>query len=166
MKQTFKQMRISQAKTDEQMKKTSETLERMGIKLGGVTNNQGDVTEEFFSNALRKRPILAGIKYDFIDKNVLKFCGNLKAEYDMILINGKDVAIVETKYKAHMNDAIGLIGKKYENFKILYPEFKDYRHHLALASFHLNDDIKEFAAANGIILLQQNGDIIETILPK
>ena len=35
-------------RTDEQMKRTDEKLERMGISLGNVTNNQGNVAEEFW----------------------------------------------------------------------------------------------------------------------
>lgn len=40
---------VSQDRTDEQMKHTDKKLERLGITLGNVTNNQGDVAEEFFS---------------------------------------------------------------------------------------------------------------------
>ncbi|MBL0687479.1 MAG: hypothetical protein JJV95_06715 [Sulfurospirillum sp.] len=61
----------------------------------------------------------------------------------MVLINSKDVAIIETKYKAHSKDIVKLVTKKLENFKILYLEYKNYSHHLALASFHINDDVKK-----------------------
>jgi hypothetical protein len=30
------------------MKRTDEKLERMGIHLGNISNNQGDVAEEYF----------------------------------------------------------------------------------------------------------------------
>ncbi len=40
-----------------------------------------------------------------------------------------------------------------------------YNHHLGLASFNINDDVKEKALENNVILLQRKGDIIETILP-
>ena len=33
----------------------TENLNRMGITLGNVTNNQGDVAEEFFLKQLTKR---------------------------------------------------------------------------------------------------------------
>jgi hypothetical protein len=47
----------------------------------------------------------------------------------------------------------------------LYSEYKDYNHHLGLASFNMNDDVKELASKNNVILLQRKGDLIETILP-
>jgi thiamine phosphate synthase YjbQ (UPF0047 family) len=162
MKKTDEQMK----KTDEQMKKTDEKLKSMGIHLGGISNNQGDIAEEFFYNSLAYNTKLAGIEYDFIDKNVTRRKNKIEDEFDILLVNGKDVAIIETKYKAHMSDVERLINKKYVNFKKLYPEYKDYNHHLGLASFNINDDVKEMALKNSVMLLQRKGDLIETTLPQ
>ena len=49
--------------TNEQMKRTDEKLERLGITLGNVTNNQGDVAEEFFLNSLLKDNHLGNIYF-------------------------------------------------------------------------------------------------------
>jgi hypothetical protein len=181
---------ISQKKTDEQMKKTDEQMkelkvsqEQMGLRLeasqeksdrrldkvaklvGNISNNQGDIAEEFFYNSLKAKPSVAGINYDFIEANAHRSKNKIEDEYDILLVNGKDIAIIETKYKAHTSDVEKLINKKYENFKKLYPEYKDYNHHLGLASFNMNEDVKELASQNSVILLQRKGDLIETILP-
>ena len=166
LKSSNSRLEASQAKTDEQMKKTDEKLKSMGIHLGNISNNQGDIAEEFFYNSLKDKPSLAGIDYDFIDKNVTRSKDKIEDEYDILLVNGKDIAIVEVKYKAHINDIDRLINKKYPNFKILYPEYKDYNHHLGLASFNMNDDVKKTAAQNNVTLLQRKGDLIETIVPS
>jgi len=156
--------------TNEQMKRTDERLEKKLDKiakmLGNIGNNQGAVAEEFFYNSLEATPTLAGINYDFIDKNITRSKKGLRDEFDIVLVNGKDIAIIETKYKAHESDVEKLITKKYENFKKLYPEYKEYRHHLGLASFNMNEDVKELALQNNVILLQRKGDIIETIVPN
>ena len=152
-------------KTDNTMKETQETLKRVTKLVGNISNNQGDIAEEFFYNSLRAKPSMAGINYDFIEPNAHRSKGNIEDEYDILLVNGKDIAIIETKYKAHTSDIEKLINKKYENFKKLYPEYKDYNHHLGLASFNMNEDVKELASKNNITLLQRKGDIIETILP-
>jgi len=110
--------------------------------------------------------LLAGINYDFIDKNITRSKKDLRDEFDIVLVNGADIAIIETKYKAHTSDIEKLVNKKYSNFKKLYPEYKDYNHHLGLASFNMNEDVKESASANNVILLQRKGDIIETIVPS
>ncbi|MEI6185247.1 MAG: hypothetical protein WCP65_06935, partial [Bacteroidota bacterium] len=40
------------AETEAQMNRTDETLKRMGIHLGGITDNIGMTTEEYFYNSL------------------------------------------------------------------------------------------------------------------
>jgi len=74
---------VSQKQTDEQMKKTDEKLERIGICLGNVTRNQGDVAEEFFFNSLIDEPRLGSIYFDDITKNMQKHRGNLQEEFDL-----------------------------------------------------------------------------------
>ena len=170
--QAMLELKSSQEKTDEQMRKTDEQMKRTDAKLdkvaklvGNIANNQGDIAEEFFYNSMKDKPSLAGINYDFIDKNVTRKKADIEDEYDILLVNGKDIAIIETKYKAHSKDIEKLINKKYNNFKKLYPEYKNYTHHLGLASFYMNDDVKELAIEKNVILLQRKGDLIETFLP-
>ena len=74
-KATDEQMKlnaIAQKATDEQMKRNdkllTEKLERIGIALGNVTNNLGDVAEEFFFNSLANDTHLGGIYFDDIEQ--------------------------------------------------------------------------------------------------
>jgi hypothetical protein len=161
LKNSNLELKASQEKSDRR-------LDKVAKMLGNIGNNQGDVAEEFFYNSLASKPTLAGINYDFVDKNITRHSksSNIQDEFDIVLINGKDIAIIETKYKAHIRDIEKLINQKYTNFKKLYPEYKDYTHHLGLASFNINEDVKEEAEKNNVILLQRKGDIIETILPS
>jgi hypothetical protein len=159
LKNSNLELKASQEKSDRR-------LDKVAKMLGNIGNNQGDVAEEFFYNSLKTKPTLVGIDYDFIEPNAHRSKNNIEDEFDMLLINGKDIAIIETKYKAHIRDIEKLINQKYTNFKKLYPEYKDYTHHLGLASFNINEDVKEEAEKNNVILLQRKGDIIETILPS
>ena len=156
---------FSQESFEKSKKEFDGRIKKLSRLIGGIGNNQGDVAEEFFYNSLSHKPSLGGIDYDFIYKNITKRQNNIEDEYDMLLVNGKDVAIIETKYKAHSNDLDRLINKKYSNFKKLYPEYKDYNHHLGLASFKINDNLKKEALSNNIMILQRKGEVIETILP-
>ena len=96
---------VAQRLTDEQMKRNdkmlTEKLDRMGISLGNVTNNQGDVAEEFFFNSLANDTHLGSIHFDDIEKNGHKRRGKTEEEYDIIMTNGDALGIVEVKYKAH-----------------------------------------------------------------
>jgi len=167
--QAMLELKASQEKADRRMEASQEKadrrLDKIAKMLGNIGNNQGDVAEEFFYNSLESNPSLAGINYDFIEQNAHRNKKGLRDEYDILLVNGTDIAIIETKYKAHTSDIEKLVNKKYENFKKLYPEYKEYNHHLGLASFYINEDVKEMASKNNVILLQRKGDIIETMLP-
>ncbi len=164
--QAILELKNSNLRLESSQEKSDRRLDKLGKLVGNISNNQGDIAEEFFYNSLKAKPSMAGINYDFIDKNVTRSKNNIEDEYDILLVNGKDIAIIETKYKAHTSDVEKLINKKYENFKKLYPEYKDYTHHLGLASFNMNEDVKELASKNNVILLQRKGDIIETIVPS
>ena len=171
--QSILELKLSQQKTDEQMKKTDEQIKETskGLKklqklVGNISNNQGDVAEEFFVNSISPTLKIGDIQYDELYKNLHKKTKKAEDEFDILLVNGSDVAIIEVKYKAHINDIESLINKKYSNFKKLYPEYKNYNHHLGLASFNINDDVKKTASQNNVMLLQRKGDIIETIMPS
>ncbi|SMN01792.1 hypothetical protein SPONL_95 [uncultured Candidatus Thioglobus sp.] len=151
------------AKTVAQMAKTDIRIDKVFKMYGGASNNHGAIAEEFYFNSLKHNPTLNGIKFDHIDKNITRSKGGIEDEYDIVMINGKDIFLIEVKYKAHENDLTQLLEEKSPNFDKLYPEYNGYNKHLGLASFHINDDIKKQAFLNKVTILQRKGDIIETI---
>jgi hypothetical protein len=166
LKDLVASLAIESKKTDEQLRELKESQKRLEKMVGGISNSQGEVAEEFFVNSIAPHQCIGGIKYDMMYPNLSKIKDNLQDEYDIVLVNGKDVAVIEVKYKAHEKDVIKLVQQKYENFKKLYPEYSNYRHHLGLASFKISDDIKQEALRQNIMILQRKGDVIETFLPK
>ncbi|MEO5343743.1 MAG: hypothetical protein H7842_10480, partial [Gammaproteobacteria bacterium SHHR-1] len=56
-----------------------------------------------------------------------------------------------------------MLGRKLLNFKKLFPEYRDYRIHLALATFAVEDEVKQMVLDQGITLLQRRGELIETL---
>jgi len=148
-------------RTDEQMKRTDEKLERLGIHLGGITQNQGDVAEEFFLNSLANDTRLGSIHFDDIAKNMNKRKGQLQEEYDIVMTNGNAIAVVEVKYKARVND-LQKLERKLRHFKQLFPLYQTHKLYGALAAFHINDDVKCEALERGYFVLQRCGDVIHT----
>ena len=59
------------AKTDVQLAKTDAKLDRIAEMLGGVSNNQGKIAEEFFYNSLKQNPVLVGKQFDSVFRNVV-----------------------------------------------------------------------------------------------
>ena len=146
-----------------QQAKTEAKLNRLAEMYGGVGNNLGAVAEEFYHNSLKADPVLAGTRFDFIDRNVTRSHAGLEDEFDLLLVNGSEVFVVEVKHKAHGKDLERLLNEKAPNFRRLFPEHAGRRQRFALAAFHIRDDLKEAALAQGVAVLQRKGDVIETL---
>ena len=152
----------AQKKTDEQMKRTDEAIKKLSQMYGGATNNQGKVAEEFFFISLKYEPVINGIRFDYIDKNITRTKGDLQEEYDIILVNGKVVYLIEVKYSLHQKDMENFLKRKYPNFLKLYPEYDRFELRLAFASFSIDESCMALAREKGITLLQRRGRVIET----
>ena len=159
LKELVASLAVSQKETDEQMKRTDEKLERMGVNLANIGKNQGDVAEDFFYQSLIKNNRLGKLSFDDVTRNMEKHRGDIQEEYDLFLTNGDSIAIVEVKYKAHLKD-IDKLDRKINNFKKLFPIYKDYKLYGALAAFHINDDAKEETLNRGYFALQRSGDFV------
>ncbi|EIJ42805.1 hypothetical protein BegalDRAFT_1933 [Beggiatoa alba B18LD] len=152
------ELRESQRQTDAQMKQTDERLDRLCKQVGGISNNNGDVAEEFFWNALKDKKELNGIKLDYSDKNVHRRKGNTEDEFDILLWNGSAVIIVETKYKVHPNHLSALKEKKIPNFRKLFPDKNDHKIYAAIAGFSIPDELVDEAKESGFFVFKQSGD--------
>jgi Holliday junction resolvase-like predicted endonuclease len=153
-KETFEQMR----RNDEML---TEKLDRMGITLGNIGKNQGDVAEEFFFQSLIKDNHLGSIHFEDVVKNMEKHRGKIQEEYDLVMTNGDAIAVVEVKYKAHKND-LDKLDRKMKHFKQLFPIYQAFKQYGAIAAFHINDDAKEEALRRGYFVLQRSGDLVHT----
>jgi hypothetical protein len=157
-KKTDEQMR----KTDEQMKQTDERLsaklEKLSKELGNIGNNNGEVAEEFFWNALREVKEFKGIKVDYSDRNIHRKRGNLNDEFDILLWNGNSVIIVETKYKVHPSLIEKIKEKKIPNFKKLFSDKIDHKIYYAIAGFVIPESVLEDAKREGFFVIRQFAD--------
>ena len=149
------------ARTDAQIAKSEAKQDRMGLNLGNISNNNGYSTEEYFYNSLLDNPMLGGVEYDKIKKNVYSVTKKLEDQFDIVLYNGNCIALIECKYKAHENDLHKLIDKKVANFRTLFPDFEDYSIYLGLASFSFYEELETLAKQKGVAILKQKGDVVE-----
>ncbi|MDE0692520.1 MAG: hypothetical protein OXI55_09795 [Gammaproteobacteria bacterium] len=150
-------------KTVTELAKTDAKLDRLSAMYGGVSNNQGAVAEEFYYNSLKANPVLGDVRFDLIDKNSTRSRAGVEDEFDLLLVNGQVVYVVEVKYKAHESDLRRLLEVKAVNFPRLFPEYADHELRLALAAFHFHDGLKRAALKAGVTVLQRKGDVIESI---
>ena len=52
---------------------------------------------------------------------------------------------------------------KLHTYRANYPMFKDYKVYLCLASFRFPDTVRARAEEEGVVLIQQRGEVIEVI---
>ena len=164
MARTEDQMAKTNEKFDRletQMSKSIESYDRMGISLGNLTNNTGLIAEEYFFNSISANPYLGGIKYDKVKRNIGGNLPKVEDEFDIVLYNGNSIALIECKSKAHEKDLTKLITKKADNFRKLFPYYKNYKIYLGIASFSFYPELEDMAKQNGVAILKQKGDIVE-----
>ena len=157
------------AETDRLQKENEKNLirlERMIDKdrelIGGISRSNGEFCEEYFINSFKEKPIFMGEKYDRVIPYLRPDPVVIEDEYDLVLRNGKSVVLIEMKYKAGTDD-VGKMFKKLDSYRANYPVFKNYKVYLCLASFRFPAIVRKCAAKEGIILIQQRGEIIEVI---
>jgi len=149
----IKEVAQSQKETDRQMKELQKNV-------GGITNNQGAFAEEYFFNSFESgKTNFFGEKFDDVKKNLKNFWQGVEDEYDIVLYNHVSVAIIEVKYKAHLND-IPAVLKKAETFRILFPNYKDFKIYLGLASMSFYPELEQECINEGIAVIKQVGDTV------
>jgi len=144
--------------TDRQMQETDRRMRELQKSVGGWGNNFGSFAEEYFFNSFEKgQQNFFGKKFDEISRNLKLFWQGLTDEYDIVLYNDDAVAIIEIKFKAHEND-IDTVLKKAETFKILSPNYKDFKIYLGLASMSFYPALENRCIESGIAIIKQVGD--------
>ena len=151
--QTLQELAQSKKDTDRKMKELQKTI-------GGWANNHGSFAEEYFFNSFENgKQNFFGEKFDEIEKHLSNYWQGLKDEYDIVLYNHTSVAIIEVKYKAHINDIPDVL-KKAETFRILFPQYKDFKIYLGLASMSFYPELEESSVKHGIAVIKQVGDMV------
>jgi hypothetical protein len=135
-------------------------MKKLEELMGSWANNQGSFAEEYFFNSFEnKQQNFFGEHFNEIRKNIKPKKKNLEDEYDIVMYNDTSVAIVEVKTKAHEND-VPKVMRKAETFRLLSPDYKDYRIYLGLASLYFKEKLEQECFKQGIAIIKQIGDTV------
>jgi hypothetical protein len=157
----IKEVAERQKKTDEQMKKTDEKLDRLAKNVGGINDNIGFHAEQYFQNIFDEKLSFGGQKYDYMRPNLKYGRKGVSAEFDIVLVNGESVAVIEAKSRIHPNFVETVANDKVSQFRKYFPEYKNYKLYLGIAGFSFDDSVIEEAKKRGIGIIRQVGDAIE-----
>ena len=151
----YQEMKASSEVFDQRMEESRKEFDR---KFGSWGNNFGAFAEEYFFNSFDK-----GQK-NFFGEDFYEIRKKIKGiekddEYDILLINGQSIGIVEVKFKAHEND-ITKVLKKADTFRINFPKYKNHRVYLGLATMAFYPELEQECEKQGIAIVKQVGDSV------
>ena len=159
------------AETDRLIKESREKSEKDRIDyerrmknfektMGSWANNHGSFAEEYFFNAFEEgEQNFFGEKFNDIKARIKGIKKGSENEYDILLINGKCVCIIEVKFKAR-EDIVPQVLRKAETLRVNYPDFEHHKIYLGLAAMSFFPGIEEECKKEGIAIIKQVGDTV------
>ena len=162
MKENDRKMAESKAEFDRAMKESNaeinKILKELSRNIGGISNSNGEMAEEYFYNSFKADTTFANEKFDMVEKNSKRSRGELEAEFDLILLNGKSAAVIEVKYNAKPdNIRIDKLIERVDIFKKLYPEYKNHNIYLGVAAMSFKSGLETKLHNAGIATIKQIG---------
>ena len=156
-----KETELQSRKTERSMERMLETVKEVSKKMGGLSDNAGHHAEQFFQNAFREKLKFGHVKYDEMIGN-LRYKGKTdEIEFDIVLLNGDSIALIEVKNRIHPNFVKDFAENRIKKFRKYFPEFKKYAAYLGIAGFSFSDEVVARASAYGIGIIGQKGDSVE-----
>ncbi|MCL2064815.1 MAG: hypothetical protein FWG98_10670 [Candidatus Cloacimonetes bacterium] len=135
-------------------------IKKINQMMGNQSHNIGIIAEEYFYNSFANgKTNFFGEKFDEIEKRVNGIKKGFKDEYDILLINGETIGIIEVKHKANEND-IPQVLRKAKTFRVNFPDYKNHKVYLGLASMAFYPDLEAKCKENGIAIIKQLGETL------
>ena len=164
MKENDRKHKENIERINEEMKendrKYREDMKRINKEMGNTANSRGDILEYNIFTNLRHTMFLDNIRYDRIyTKLKVK---NDEQEFDIVLENGKYIAIIEVKCQARIYD-LESTAKLAEQYRKDFKEDanKEIRVYLAAAVF--KDDVINESKRKSVKLLTIKNDIVQVL---
>ncbi len=145
----------------ESQKETDKMIKELSRRMGGIDDNIGHHAEQFFQNVFEKKLEFGGVKYDEMVANLAYKGKKGQIEFDIALINGDAIALIEVKNRIHPSFVKELAEERVEKFRKFFPEFKDYSAYLGIAGFSFSDEVIDQASKYGVGIVKQVGEGVE-----
>jgi hypothetical protein len=147
--------------TDRLFKESDKKLDKLCGKVGGIDNNIGYHAEQFFQDVFRKKLEFGGMKYYEMIPNLAYKGKKDEIEFDIALVNGESVALIEVKNRIHPDFVKILAEERVEKFKEFFREFDNYDVYLGIAGFSFSKEVIDRASTYGVGIIKQVGEGVE-----
>ncbi len=164
-KESDKRIEAMRKDTDKEIKAISQLVKSNSQEISGVGKGNGRVAEDFFYHSFDKKMKVDNINYDYLHRSLNRKSGELKGEYDIVLINSKSLLLIEVKYRLKSKDVEKFYTKQIPAFKQLFPEYSNYTMYAAVAGLSVDSHAEEEAKKNGILTFTQSGQELKKLSP-
>jgi uncharacterized coiled-coil protein SlyX len=148
-------------KMAERVDKMAEKVDSVTEQIGGISDNMGHHAEQFFQDVFKRKLEFGMVKYDEMISNIAYKGKKGEIEFDIALLNGNSITLIEVKNRIHPNFVKILAEERIEKFRKFFPEFSDYSAYLGIAGFSFSDEVLDQASRYGIGIIKQVGEGVE-----
>jgi len=157
-KESRREAKESRQESRRVLNETSQKIKELANLVGGISNSNGEMAEEYFYNAFFRDRSFVNEHFDKIRKNLSYNNGIIGAEFDIVLFNGKSAAIIEVKYHAKPEHIeIEKLISRVEVFKILFPEYTNHKIYLGVAAMAFKRGLAKELHQAGIATIRAVG---------
>ena len=149
-------------KREREWEKIEKIVSSVGKIVGGMGETQGRLAEDFFYEALSKTRHIGHLKFPDIRPNVKVDRDDGRAEYDLVMNNGRYVAIVEVKLRLRKTDVEKVNKTLMPNAKRLLPEVRGRILVPVVAGMTADADAVALAHKYGYVVLSPDGQKVRT----
>lgn len=145
------------AKTDAQLAKTDAKLNRIAEMYGGIANNNGYFAEDSFAAALERNPRLGELEFDEVSTRWKGRHNGQDAEFDIVLLNGERVGLVEVKYRLTPSDVKKFAERTIPLFRQMFSEYATAKIYGGVAGLSYSEGAVSEARERGLFALAADG---------
>jgi len=169
IKENDRQLKERIKETDRQVEENHKLLnkiakenEKLNNIVGGIGNSNGFYAEDVFYSSFAKTRTIKNMMFDCIYRNLGCRKNGLEDEFDIVCLNTSVAVIIETKYNYHPNDVASVL-RKVDNFRMLYPQYKDYNIFGGIAGLSIRKETIDVARQLGLFVFTQEGNDIKIL---
>jgi hypothetical protein len=165
MKETDRQMK----ETDWRLKETDSHLKELKKEVqkfvGSLGREWGDLVESLTKPSCIGQLRAAGIDVTQMAGETLSTRPGFEQEWDVLLVNGKELVAVEVKSRFRKED-LERVEEKLKKFKGAFPQYRDYTVYGAVAAIRYNAGLERRASKRGLFVFMPSGEIMALANPK
>ena len=157
----LKETSLQMKETDKKIAKLERTIDKIG---SGFNERWGRFVESLVEGKLSKLLRERGIQVMYTASNVTRDILNEKGEvigqkeFDIIVVNGKEVVLVEVKTTLNHKNVQQFLDQHLKDFKRYFLEYKKHTLYGAVAYLKSEDKAKSFAEEQGLFVIKATGD--------